>query len=217
MTSTSAVSAAAPARKARQRGIARFALGILGALASLSAATNAAHAQTTVEQKPRWEILVTNGRLVPTGTQRDAIQRGKLTAAQLSYVARPALAITATVGWARSRDNAAIGEPKLDVFTYDVGAEFRSPKLFISKAVSLKPFAGAGAGARSYHYRSLDVDATHNLAAYGSAGGELGIRRVRLRLEARDYMSGFKPLNGEGTADTRNDVVVMAGLRIAAR
>lgn len=55
------------------------------------------------------------------------------------------------------------------------------------------------------------------MAAYGSAGGEFGISRVRLRLEARNYVTGFKPLNGEGAADTRNDVAVMAGLRFSTR
>jgi hypothetical protein len=40
---------------------------------------------------------------------------------------------------------------------------------------------------------------------------------VGLRIEARDYVTGYKPLIGSGTADTRNDVVVMAGLRIATR
>jgi hypothetical protein len=83
--------------------------------------------------------------------------------------------------------------------------------------MSFTPFAGIGAGGRSYNYRKLDVDATHNLAAYGSVGGELGIRRLRVRLEARDYVTGFKPLSGVGTARTGNDVVVMAGFRIVGR
>ena len=50
----------------------------------------------------------------------------------------------------------------------------------------------------------------------GSAGGELGIGRVRLRLEVRDYVTSFKPLDGKGAAGTRNDVV-MAGLRFVKR
>jgi hypothetical protein len=133
------------------------------------------------------------------------------------YVARPALAITSTVGWARSRDIATAGDPKLDVFTYDVGAEVRAPRWITGKTLTFSPFAGAGAGGRSYNYRKLDVDATHNLSAYGSAGGELGIRRVRVRLEARDYVSGFKPLAGAGAARTGNDVVVMVGLRFVSR
>lgn len=167
--------------------------------------------------KSRWEVLVPSGTLVPTGDERDAIKRGSLTAFQLTYVARPALAITSTVGWARSRDVATAGDPKLDVFTYDVGAELRATSWPTGTAVTISPFAGVGAGGRSYNYRNLDIDATHNLAAYGSIGGELGVRRVRLRLEARDYVTGFKPLSGRGAARTGNDVVVMAGLRFVAR
>jgi hypothetical protein len=169
------------------------------------------------ERQPGWELIVPSGTVVPMGSQRDAIKRANLTAVQLSYVARPAFAITSTVGWARSRDIATLGDPKLDVFTYDLGAEVRAPRWISGKAVTFTPFAGAGAGGRSYNYRTLDVDATHNVSAYGSVGGELGIRRIRLRLEARDYVTGFKPLAGEGAARTGNDVVVMAGLRFVSR
>jgi hypothetical protein len=167
--------------------------------------------------KSRWGFLVNSGTLLPTGAEHDAIKRGNLTAAQLTYVVRPALAITSTVGWARSHDIAIGGDPKLDVFTYDVGAELRAPTWSTGNAVAFTPFAGAGAGGRSYNYRKLDVDATHNLAAYGSVGGELGFLRVRVRLEARDYVTGFKPLNGGGATRAGNDVIVMAGLRFVAR
>lgn len=173
--------------------------------------------QATNGQPARWELLVPSGAILPTGTQRDAIKRGNLTAVQVTYLARPALAITSTVGWARSRDIATSGSPKLDVFTYDVGAEVRAPRWLAGKTVSFSPFAGVGAGGRSYNHRKLDVDATHNLAAYGSVGGELGVRRVRVRLEARDYVTGFKPLAAQGAARTGNDVVVMAGLRFVSR
>jgi hypothetical protein len=172
---------------------------------------------STPKAKSRWEFLVPSGTLVPTGNERDAIKRGNLTAVQLTYVARPALAVTSTVGWARSQDIAMDGNPKLDVFTYDVGAEVRAPRSITGEAVTFTPFAGAGAGGRSYTFRKLDLDATHNVAAYGSVGGELGVRRVRVRLEARDYVTGFKPLSGAGAARTGNDVVVMVGLRFVGR
>jgi hypothetical protein len=170
--------------------------------------------QSTPEQNPAWELLLSNGSVHPTGAQRDQVARGNLTAAQISYVPRAALAITATLGWARSRDIATADDPKLDIFMYDLGAELRAPR-WSAGAVSLRPFAGLGAGARSYNYRSLHVDATHNLAGYGSVGAELGVKRVRLRLEARDYVAGFKPLDGQGAASTRNDVALLVGLRIA--
>jgi hypothetical protein len=179
-------------------------------------------ARTSVAQVPAeptggWEFRVPAGGLVPTGAQRDALKDAHLSAAQLSYVVRPAFAITATVGWARSRDLASANDPKLDVFTYDVGAEARAPQWFAGRAVTFRPFVGAGAGARSYNHRKLDVDATHNVTGYGAVGGELGMGRVGLRLEARDYVSSFRPLVGGGSASTRNDVVALLGLSLRKR
>jgi hypothetical protein len=218
MSSTLGVSVVAPrTSRAGHRAFARIALVAVGAFGILTATNRAAEAQAAPEQKPGWEFLVSSGTVVPTGAQRDAIKRGNLTAAQLSYAVRPALALTATLGWARSRDIASADDPKLDVFTYDLGAEIRAPRRTGGRAITFSPFAGAGAGGRSYNYRSLRVDATHNVAAYGSAGGEIGYGRVGLRLEARDYVTGFKPLRGEGAAETRNDVALIAGLRITRR
>jgi hypothetical protein len=182
---------------------------------SLSAQT--AEPSPTSRPGSSWELLLPSGTLVPTGAQRDVMKRGNLTAVQISYVARPMFAITSTVGWARSRDILMADSPKLDVFTYDVGAEIRAPGSLTGKTVTFTPFAGAGVGGRSYNHRKLDLDATHNVAAYGSVGGEFGIQRVRVRLEARDYVAGFKPLAGAGAARTGNDVVVMAGLRFVRR
>jgi hypothetical protein len=179
---------------------------------TLAASSLSAQAKT-----PRWSFLVPSGALVPTGVQRQTIKRANLSAIQLAYVARPTFAITSMVGWARSRDIATAGDPKLDVFTYDVGAEVRAPQWLAGEAMTLSPFAGVGAGGHSYNYRKLDIDATHNVAGYMSAGADLGIRRVGVRLEARDYVAGFKPLTGAGAARTGNDVVVLVGLRLLPR
>jgi hypothetical protein len=179
---------------------------------ALSAKTSSAQTPT-MPQPTTWELRITGGALVPTGSQRNALKDAQATAAQLSWVVRPSLAITGTFAWARSRDVATMGAPKLDVFTSDVGVEARGRQWFSDRAVTLDPFVGLGAGARSYNYRKLDVDATNNLAGYGAIGGELGIKRVGVRLEVRDYATGFRPLVGAGKSDTRNDVVVMASLR----
>ncbi len=186
------------------------------------ASTSAASAQSVgAPEAPsahaRWEFIVPGGQLIPTGDQRGAIQRGGLSAAQLSYVPRPSLAFTATFAWARSRDVAVVDRPKLDVFMYDIGAEVRAPRWIGSGAVTFSPFAGVGGGARSYNYRSLHVDATHNLAAYASAGGEIGMGRVHLRVEARDYIAGFASLDGQGGDHTRNDMALLVGLRFGTR
>jgi len=187
------------------------------AAALLVATAGAAGAQTSTTSPSvlsRFEFIVSSGALLPTGDQRSAIKRANMTIAQLSYAVRPYLAVTTSAGWARSRDIATEGAPKLDVFTYDVGAELRADRWLSDGRLTFTPFAGAGAGGRSYNYRSLDVDATNNLAAYGSAGGELGYRRIRFRVEARDFVTGFKPLTAIGATARRNDVSVMAGFRI---
>ena len=193
------------------------ALGSTAAIAPSLSAQATTETQTSPEHKPGWELLVSSGVVVPTGAQRTRVAQGKLTAAQVSYVVRPSIAVTASLGWARTRDIATVNDPKLDAYTYDVGAEFRAPKLIGGNAISLSPFAGVGAGGRSYNYRSLSAPATSNVAGYGSVGGELGVGRIRLRIEARDYLSGFKPLGGEGAARSGNDVVLMGGLRFVRR
>ncbi|MDB4878494.1 MAG: hypothetical protein JWM41_4940 [Gemmatimonadetes bacterium] len=193
--------------------VTRAALAAVGALGLLVSSPHTSAAQTQAPQASAWEFRVTSGAFVPTGNQRHFLKDAQVTAAQISWVVRPSLAITGTFGWARSRDVASVDTPKLDVFTSDLGIEARPIQWFADRAVTFSPFAGFGAGARSYNYRALNVDATNNLAGYGTVGGELGMGRVGLRLEVRDYATGFKPLVGGGKSDTRNDVVMMVGLR----
>jgi len=195
----------------------RVALCVSIAAASFLEASHGAMAQSAPAPKPSWEFLVASGTLIPTGAQRQDLQRANITAAQVAYVVRPDLAITGTFGWARSRDLASIARPSIDVFTYDVGAEARSNRWSAGRATTFSPFAGVGVGGRSYNYHSPDVDATHNAAGYVSAGGEFGRGRVRLRLEVRDYVTSFKPFDGAGTGSVRNDVTAMIGLRITGR
>jgi hypothetical protein len=174
-----------------------------------------AGAQTVAPAK-RFELLVSSGSMVPTGVQRDAVKRANLTVGQFIYVARPAIAIAASLGWARTRDLALQAGSRLNVFTYDLGAEFRGVPVSAGK-VTARPFVGAGAGARTYDYRSADSDARHNASGYASVGGELRYRRIGLRVEARDYVTSFKPLTGGDSAPVRNDIVFMAGLRFGLR
>jgi hypothetical protein len=196
-----------------RRTVARITtLMVLGLLGGVSLR---AEAQSRAAAPARWEFLITSGKLLPTGEQREAIARGGVTAAQLSFVPGP-VAVTATFGWARSRDVTSAERHRLDAFLYDIGAELRGPSVHMGR-LSLMPFSGAGVGGRSYNYRRLAMDATHNRAGYLGAGAEIGVQRVRLRLEVRDYLTGFKPLQGAGASSTRNDVVLMVGLRLASR
>lgn len=191
----------------------RAALTAVVAVGVLAALARTLSAQTTAPQPATLELRFTSGGLVPTGAERSTLKDAQYSAAQVSWLVMPSVAITSTFGWGRSRDIATADDPQLDVFTYDVGAEARGGEWFTGKKMTFAPFVGAGAGARSYNYRNLDIDATHNLAGYAAAGGELGAGRVGVRLELRDYVAGFKPLTGAGMASTRNDIVIMVGLR----
>jgi len=193
---------------------ARAASIVAGALVlALSAATGLG-AQDSTQHAARRELRLTGGKLVGTGALRGELKDAHLSAAQLSWLVRPRLALLGTFAWARSRDLATAGNPKLDVFTSDVGLEGRSREWSGRGRTSLTLFAGAGAGVRSYNHRSLDIAATTHLAGYGSVGAELGIARVGVRLEARDYATGFRSLGAAGRTGTRNDIVVMGTLRL---
>lgn len=195
----------------------RLAMSSASILTLTAVVPGSATAQTEATNAKPLEFRIVSGALVPTGALRGAITNGQVTATQISWLVAPKVAITGTFAWARSRDGAAVGSPKLDVFTSDLGLETRSAELCAECRVSFKGFAGLGAGARSYNYRKLDAAATHNIAGYAAAGGEVGMGRVGLRLEVRDYATGFKPLVGSGPSAARNDVVVMAALRFNRR
>lgn len=193
------------------------AFAALSFLAGVAPSLAAQTADAPAQPRHRWELLGSSGTLVPTGALSDAIKRAPISTAQISYMVRERLAVTTMLGWARSRDLVSTNDPRVSIFTYDVGAEMRTPRWSAGGSRKIVLFAGAGAGGRSYNHRDSDVDATHGLAAYGAAGGDLGVGRVHLRLEARDYVTGFRPLTDAGAVNARNDVVLLAGLRLTRK
>ena len=195
-----------------------LALSASAAIIVLSAAAQPANAQATpAAPAARGEFLMSSGAILPAGEQRDVISNAALSTMQLSYVAHPAVAVTAMAGWARSRDLGFSSEQPLDLFSYDAGVEARAAQRNLGRAITFRPFAGIGAGARSYNHRHLDLAVRHNAAAYAGVGGELGAGGVRVRLEARQYLTRFRPLAGGGGTDTRNEVALLAGLRLVSR
>jgi hypothetical protein len=185
-------------------------------LASLTTTAGVAHAQSSVATTPGFELLIPSGTLVPTGAQVDDVKRGSLMAIQLSYGLRPDLVLTSTTGWVRTTPLGLGADATLDLFTYDAGVEYRLARRTGDRRVNVKPFTGAGVGARTHSYRHVDVASTHNPAMYASVGGEVGLSRVRVRLEVRDYLTWVTP-SGTSGGTRRNDVSVLAGLRLALR
>ena len=192
-------------------------VGHIALLAGIFAVPVVGGAQGTTTSTRRVELRLPSGGYIATGVQRAALKDAQASAAQLSLLVSPRVALTGTFTWARSRDLALPDTPKLDVFTSDLGVEVRTAKAARGESMTFAGFIGSGAGVRSYNHRSLTIDATNNLAAYASVGGTLTVRRVEVRLEARDYASGFRPLIGGGKSGVRNDVVIMGALRIVRR
>jgi len=185
---------------------------LAAAVFALSALSTAATAQNAViSHSSGFELRPYVGAYIPTGDQRDLLKDAVLVGGQASYRITPNVAVTGTLGWSPSKDRITPGDQKLDVWQYDLGAELRAPSWVSAGALDFTPFVGLGAGARTYDYRDLDVDAKTNFAGYGVLGGELGFGRIGWRLEARDYVSQFKPFDG-GDSKTRNDVTVTTGL-----
>jgi len=153
------------------------------------------------------------GAYIPTGDQRDILKDAVLVGGQASYRLLPQLAITGTVGWAPSKDRVTPGDETVDLWQYDLGAELRAPAWQTWGTLDFTPFIGLGGGGRTYNYRDLDVDAKTNIAGYGVLGGEIGFGRLGVRLEARDYVSRFKPFDGSDSK-TRNDVTVATGVTL---
>ncbi len=183
------------------------------ALSSSLAST--AVAQDAVAHTNGFELRPYAGAFIPTGKQRDLLRDAVIVGGQASYRLNPQFAITGTLGWAPSKDRITAGDQKLDVWQYDLGAELRAPSWVTSGAIDFTPFVGLGAGARTYSYRDLDVDAETDFAGYGAAGVHFANGRFGLRLEARDYLSSFDGLDGKlSDSSTRNDLFLTGALSI---
>lgn len=152
------------------------------------------------------------GAFIPTGDQRDFLKDAVLVGAQASWRVIPVLAFTGTFAWSPSKDRISAGDQTLDIYQYDVGAELRTPSGLDAGVATFTPFVGLGVGGRTYDYRDLDVSSKTNFDGYGAVGGDLGFGPIALRIEARDYVSQFKPLSGTGSTETRNDIGLAAGL-----
>lgn len=201
----------------RSSRVAAIALMLLSAAGSVDAQSTTASPTPPPDSSNHWEMLFSTGALVPTGVERQALKRAPLSTGQLSYVLASRVAFTTMFGWARSRDLLTEGNPRVSIFTYDVGVEARAPQHRVGNALSFTPFAGVGGGGRSFDHPGRDSDATHGPAGYAAIGGEMAIGRARVRLEARDYVMSMRPLVGGGTRAMRNDVSIIAGFRLVKK
>lgn len=193
----------------------RLASLITAIAATLLLLAPAARAQSSNVPAPRWEFLIGSGRFLSTDGEGRRLADADQSTATLTRLVSPGFGLTASVSWGRSRELLTPDRTRTNVFTYDVGAEWRAAPRFVSRSVFIRPLVGAGLGLRSYDGRGVSDDASHGAAAFVAVGAESGVRRVRLRLELRDYMANAAL--PQEPRRIRNDMAVLFGLRLERR
>jgi hypothetical protein len=178
------------------------------ALLILTVVSEAADAQSIMK---RFQSRSTVGAFVPLGAQGDLLDAGPVFGSQLSFAINPTVSIVGAFAMSSSEEASATAD-EVDIYQYDIGAEV-GKTLEAGARWRFRPYVGAGIGGRTYNYKDISGPAQHNLAGYGAAGALLMFGRAGIRLEARDYVSGFKGLSGEyESSKTRNDLMITTGL-----
>lgn len=180
----------------------------LASLAVLAVTVTAAPAQETVM---RPEIRPFVGMYVPTGTQRDLFDDAAMYGIQAALELRPSFHLLGTFGYVPGQTKYTTLKNDVQILQYDVGFEFDLVRP-LGDTWLFKPFAGLGAGARTYLY---DNDALKNrtcAAGYGALGMEFEINRAAIRLEGRDNVFCFRSALPNIKSKTRNDVGFALGL-----
>jgi hypothetical protein len=153
------------------------------------------------------------GAYIPTGNQADLLKSSAVVGMQGGVEVKEMLHLIATVAYATPRPK---GEAFTDVhiYQYDAGAELFHVYSSSSETNhwTVRPFIGAGLGARTYDPQHSTVGSQTDFTGYGSLGGELQHANIAVRLEARDYVTRFNGFRGELDAKTYNSLVVGGGL-----
>jgi hypothetical protein len=159
----------------------------------------------------RFDVTPFVGIYVPTGDQRDLLDHAIWKGLTASYDLHRFASVTGSFAWTSTETKAVFGDDELDLFQYDVGVESHYPFL-VAGGLTLQPFLAVGGGARTYDFRDRDVGAETDLVGYVAAGVTAAHGRFALELGARDNLTSFDGLSGEGRDETWNDLNVFAGV-----
>ena len=180
---------------------------------AMAIAMLATGALTLPAQAPVWkpELRPFIGASVPTGGQRDLFKDAALVGLQGAFELRPTTHVLGTLSWTPAHNRYVAADENVSIFAYDVGIEKGLVKPFAS-GWELRPFFGVGAGARTYAFKSRALKDQTCVAGYGALGTELQLRRVAMRLEARDNLYCYKSPIGGIESKTRSDFAFALGL-----
>jgi hypothetical protein len=180
---------------------------LIATAAALAAVTTTVAAQTPT-MTPELRPFV--GASIPTGDQRDLFKDATVFGLQAAVEIQPTFHLLGTFAWVPGVTKYTVAEDKVQIFQYDVGAElgFALP---LSPTMTFKPFAGLGAGARTFDYKADELATKTGAVGYGAIGSEIQFDRIGLRCEARDNVFSFRsPMKGVDTK-TRNDLRMSFG------
>ena len=195
-----------------RRTLTHLGAAIGAGLLTLLIVSETADAQASTPR--RLQFWTTVAAFVPTGANSHVLKNGSAFGSSVSFALTPTVSLTGSFLKASSKEE-SIAADGIDVYQYDIGAE--AGTVVIGNASwRLRSFLGAGIGGRSYNYQDLDIAAQHNLSSYAAVGTQLQVGRLGWRIQARDYVSGFKGLSGElGSSATRNDLMFSSGFSVA--
>lgn len=180
----------------------------VASLALLAVTVTAAAAQETIV---RPEIRPFVGMYVPTGTQRDLFDDAAMFGVQAALELRPSFHVLGTFGYVPGQTKYTTLRNDVEIIQYDVGVELNLVRL-LGDSWLFKPFAGLGAGARTYQYDNTTLQNRTCAAGYGALGMEFEFNRAAIRFEGRDNVYCFRSAIPNVKSKTRNDVGLSLGL-----
>jgi hypothetical protein len=178
--------------------------------AFLAVASTAA-AQQSPLPKAGPEIRPVVGAYVPLANQADNFKSAVLVGGQLAFEMSNNFHILGSFGWVpQTVKFTGLSTDGADIYQYDAGVEFNLVR-HLNARWYWRPFAGLGAGGRTYHYAAAGVGSRTCTAGYGTLGSEFQRGIYALRFEARDNVSCFEsPI--AGLKKTNNDLTFSIGL-----
>lgn len=177
---------------------------ILAALLTLAAGT-AWGAMT-----PEYRIF--GGAYIPTGSQADMLKSSMLVGVQGGAELSRKFHLIGTLAYATPRTKDRLDAQDVHLYQYDAGAEyFHVFQVSENAHWSVRPFLGAGAGARTYDIQHSDIKMHTDFTGYGSVGAEFQHVNIAARLEVRDYWTRFNGFSGSQSAKDYYSLVVGGG------
>lgn len=168
-------------------------------------------ALTSQTPSSAFELRPFAGASLPTGAHRDLFKPAPIAGLEVAYQLQPNLHIVGAFGMMREHTRYTVSRNDGSRYSYDAGVEL-SIERQLAGGWSMRPFAGLGAGGRTYTFQDQTLLRRTCAAGYGALGSEFRYGATALRFEARDNVFCYKSPTPDGASRTRNDVTLGLGV-----